>query len=148
MFEFQHFILRFHKISLLCRYHWKRGYGVKERVTLRITWMLHICIPQWLSLPIQHILAFVFPGNITKAKICWLGDDNHYKFTPRVGKKLDTAVSILAALTHDCWIINYFWNCHVDKSNILYLKIQYFPSQVFVIWVFIFLCWKFQHFWK
>jgi len=23
--EFQHFILRFNKISLLCRYHWKRG---------------------------------------------------------------------------------------------------------------------------
>jgi hypothetical protein len=23
--EFQHFILRFNKISLLCGYHWKRG---------------------------------------------------------------------------------------------------------------------------
>ncbi len=41
--EFQHFILRFNKISLLCRYHsWTRGEsrgnrGVKERVTLQIT---------------------------------------------------------------------------------------------------------------
>jgi hypothetical protein len=35
--EFQHFILRFNKMSLLCGYHWKRGYGVKEKVTLRIT---------------------------------------------------------------------------------------------------------------
>jgi len=39
--EFQHFMLRFDKISLLCQYHWKRGWagkaggqGVKERVTL------------------------------------------------------------------------------------------------------------------
>jgi len=31
--EFQHFIL---KISLLCKYHWKRESGVKERVTLGI----------------------------------------------------------------------------------------------------------------
>jgi hypothetical protein len=37
--EFQHFILRFNKSSLLCGYHWKRGCGVKERVTLRITLM-------------------------------------------------------------------------------------------------------------
>jgi hypothetical protein len=27
--EFQHFILRFNKMSLLCGYHWKRGYRVK-----------------------------------------------------------------------------------------------------------------------
>ncbi len=27
--EYQDFILRFIKMSLLCRYHWKRGYGVK-----------------------------------------------------------------------------------------------------------------------
>jgi hypothetical protein len=27
--KFQHFILRFNKISLLCRYHWKRGLWVK-----------------------------------------------------------------------------------------------------------------------
>ncbi len=66
----------------------------------------------------------------------------------RVGKKLDTAVSILAALTHGCWIINYFWNCHVDKSNIIYLKIQYFPSQVFVIWVFIIFVLKISTFLK
>jgi hypothetical protein len=41
--EFQHFILRFNKISLLCRDRWKRGYGgetrPKERVTLWITLM-------------------------------------------------------------------------------------------------------------
>jgi hypothetical protein len=42
--EYQYFILRFIKISLLYGYHWKRGQGVKEaqrqgevRVTLRIT---------------------------------------------------------------------------------------------------------------
>jgi hypothetical protein len=27
--EFEHFILRFNKMSLLCGYHWKRGLGVK-----------------------------------------------------------------------------------------------------------------------
>jgi hypothetical protein len=27
--EFHHFIPRFNKISLLCGYHWKRGYGAK-----------------------------------------------------------------------------------------------------------------------
>ncbi len=27
--EFQHFMLRFNKISLLCRYHWKRGWAGK-----------------------------------------------------------------------------------------------------------------------
>jgi hypothetical protein len=33
----QHFIPRFNKILLLCRYHWKRGWGVrpKDRVTLQ-----------------------------------------------------------------------------------------------------------------
>jgi hypothetical protein len=35
--EFQHFILRFNIISLLCGYHWKRGKEVKERVTLHIS---------------------------------------------------------------------------------------------------------------
>jgi hypothetical protein len=36
--EFQHFILRFNEISLLCRYHQKREWGgVKKRVTLWIT---------------------------------------------------------------------------------------------------------------
>jgi len=41
----QHFILRFNKISLLCGYHWKRGLGVKERVTLQITLLFKLC--QW-----------------------------------------------------------------------------------------------------
>jgi hypothetical protein len=31
--EFKHFILKFNKISLLCRYHWKRGKGLKDSVT-------------------------------------------------------------------------------------------------------------------
>ncbi len=35
--EFQHFILRFNKISLLCRYHWKRGWGCKRGCNLPIT---------------------------------------------------------------------------------------------------------------
>jgi hypothetical protein len=39
--EFQHFILRFNKISLLCQYHWKTVEGVKagpkDRVTSQIT---------------------------------------------------------------------------------------------------------------
>jgi len=35
--KFQHLILRFNIISLLCGYYWKRGKGVKERVTLHIS---------------------------------------------------------------------------------------------------------------
>ncbi len=35
--EFQYFIQRFNKISLLLGHHWKRGEWVKERVTLRLT---------------------------------------------------------------------------------------------------------------
>jgi len=51
--EFQHFILRFNKISVLCSYHWKSGLGwferrPKERVTFQITLLHH---PQTIESP-------------------------------------------------------------------------------------------------
>jgi hypothetical protein len=49
----------------------------------------------------------------------------------------------LAVFTHVCWIINWFWNFHFNKQNIL--KYSIFPSQI------IFLRKKiqnFQIFWK
>jgi hypothetical protein len=79
--KFQHFILRFNKISLVRRYHWKTGYGVKTGPkTGRQGDFLDNCIVYknffiWSWNPIHlmeslHLLSFLiaiffFPTNLT-----------------------------------------------------------------------------------
>ncbi len=58
--EFQHFILRFNKISLLCRYHWKRRQGMKERVTLWIT-----------LIPGPKLVWKFLKGFTTRSRLVW-----------------------------------------------------------------------------
>jgi hypothetical protein len=93
--EFQHFMLRFNKISLLCGYHWKSGEVVKaERIggereggirdNFNLLWhfvthLLHVHVMQynlnfgmyWSSFQIRRLLSQTFNSQDKTQCKCW-----------------------------------------------------------------------------